>query len=518
MEGAASNGPTTATAGPLVVSCRHVRSAMLIGVVVACTLVGPAAWSGHLIGSPLAETYGHAWVRWWTTMAWPAWSQGTALALGAASWPVIDPLPTWFFGGVARVVGDTAAWNLCAAAGIVVTAVGGASLARALGGSALFGAGAAPLMPIYLGSIQSGLTEDHFLGVVGLALSAGIERRWIAAGAWSGLAAWCGLYLGWFSGVGLVVIATHAFAARVFDPSRPGGNSFPSALRRAARPLAGLALAASLSAGAAWPFVSRLGGPTPVRPALVEEPLYALNPWRAADLASFVSPGRPATGNAVIREHPTYVGATTLTLATLGGWHPAGFAVMALGVASLGDEIAFRGHATGFDNPLATILHAIPLGARFRNHARLMLLGQLVLVALASRGVSRVARASSDNARRWPIIAGVAAAVAMAFETAVISPAAFPLSTTSTHPPPIYAKVPAGGRPVRVLGERNPQKALFDQRFHGHPLNHDPNRPGGGTPRPLSEVIVAFPPNAADLSATLGEPDATAQGASAWWP
>lgn len=520
----------------MVLPYARVRNAPFIGLGIALLLTGPAMFSGELVGSPMAETYGHAWVRWWTAMEWPAWSQGTTLVAGASSWPVIDPLPTWFFGGVARLVGDTWAWNLSAAAGIVVTALGGAALARSFGGSPIFGAAISPLMPIYVGSIHSGLTEDYFLGFVGLALAAGVEKRWIAAGFLAGLSAWCGLYLGWFAGIGLAVLATFRAARWLWlgrrEKQKLTARDVGLAAGRAATlPLLGLAVAAAISLGAAWPFLSQLEGGEPTRPPAAFEPLYALNPWRAADAASFLTPGGPttdgpATDDLVMRQHPTYLGGITLLLAGLGGGHPAAGAVVVFAAASLGDTISVAGNPTGIGNPVAALLHRVPMGNKFRNHARLMLLGQLLLVAVASRGARKLAfRVGKDPIRNLQAGTGLAV-LAVLGETVLLSPARLPLSTTPTTAPAIYAHLPTGPEPVWVFGERNPQKPLYDQRFHGHPLQNSPNRPASAKVQPQTGVVVVFDgsnpgpgaPPPPDWIETLGPPDASAAGAKAWWP
>ena len=77
---------------------------LVLGLALAAGLAGPAAVRGDLVGSPRAETYGHAWVQAWTAAQWPAWPTGTALAEGTAHRNVIDPVPTWIAGGLARAV------------------------------------------------------------------------------------------------------------------------------------------------------------------------------------------------------------------------------------------------------------------------------------------------------------------------------------------------------------------------------------------------------------------------------
>src|SRR4051812_15949612 len=129
-----------------------------IGLALAAILVGPAVARGGFAGSPAAEVYGHAWVQWWAARQWPAWPTGTDLALGTQSWPVIDPLPTWAVAGLAHLVGAGMAWNLWVATGVVLAAVGGGALARALGGHGPTGAVGLATAPILLGSMTSGLT------------------------------------------------------------------------------------------------------------------------------------------------------------------------------------------------------------------------------------------------------------------------------------------------------------------------------------------------------------------------
>ena len=472
--------------------------AIAIGLVLAGLITGPALWQGGYVGSPGAEVYGHAWVQAWAADAWPAWPTGTSLAAGAASWPILDGLPTWLAAGLAQVVGLRAAWNLLIAAGVVLAAFGGARLASAAGGAPLFGAVAVPLMPSWLGSITSGLTEDLGIGLLALAVAAGIEGRWVRAGILAGLLAFCGLYLAWFAGMALAVLGARALVqSRDHWRGKLGGAFF----------------AGVLVSAAAAPFASQLGEPTPARPrAPTAEPLWALNPWRGADVASFVAVGKVDTDEAVVREHPTYLGYSTIILAVVGGG-PAGWAAVAgCGLASMGDEVSVAGKPTGLHNPVASVLHMIPMGDRFRNHARIMLLGQLVLVTMAARGAARLAR----NRRS---LAGVAAAVVVA-EVILASPGRAPAPVTLADSPAIYAELsnaPAG-LPVRVVGAQNPQAPLFDQRAHGRILRNGPNRPDPGRPRPDEEIVVAFGEAVARLQGELGPPDATVADAAAWWP
>ncbi len=473
-----------------------IEPSLVLALFVAAVVVGPAALGGHLAGSPAAETYGHAWVQWWAGLGWPGWPTGTTLAAGSERWPVIDPLPTWVAAGLGCLLGTTAAWNLVLAAGVVVTSLGGARLCRALGGSPAVGAVGLPLSAIYLGSLQSGLTEDAFLGLVALSWALALEGRWIRAGLLAGITAGFGLYLGWFAGVGLACLGAW---------TRPGLSGVVS-LRAAVRPVAALGLAAGLALAFAAPFRGTIAAPV-ARPEARAEPLWQLNPWRGADVVSFVVPGRPDKGDTVGREHPAYVGFATVGLALAGGFHPAFLGVAAAVVAAPGDSFSVAGKPTGLANPAAALLHPLPMGDRFRNHARLMLVGQLLLVALASRGARRLAE-------RFPAAVPLGVGLLLA-EAAWLSPAALPLHSTEAVPRGIYAALPGDETVVRVVGEQNPQRAFFDQRFHGHPLANNPNRPDPGRPRP-GEIVVAFGPAVAPLTTELGTPFASVDGGAAW--
>jgi hypothetical protein len=473
-----------------------IRAAVL-GVFVAVVLCAPAWVRGELVGATGAETFGHAWVLGWATEAWPAWAAGTDLAAGARDWPVIDPAPTWLAAGAAKVMGVDAAWNLRVAVAIVLAAVGGARLARAWGGDETFAAVATPVMPIFLGSITSGLSEDLGVGLLGFVLAWGLEGRWWRAALGVGLLATTGLYLAWMGGVALAALAVRAGL----------GDGRSLAVRAGA-----LLLAAGLAAGVAKPFAGRLAAAAKPPPPAVE-PHYRLNPWRGADVLSFVAPGKDTLDGASLREHPTYLGLVSLGLAVAGATPAGCTAVLACVAASAGDELSVAGTPTGVHNPAADLVRALPGGDQLRNRARLMLLGQLVLVGLASRGVLRLRG-------RWRGAAGVAAAALVAAEVAFVSPARLPLPGVPTEGPPIYAAlaVAPAGLPVRVVGSQNPQAPLFHQRAHGRRLRNDPNRPDPGRPDPDSEIIVAFGDTRARLEAELGAPDAQADDAAAWWP
>ena len=469
--------------------------AVWIGALVAGVLCAPALWRGELVGSAGAETFGHAWVLGWVADGWPAWSSGTDTAAGAANWPVIDALPTWLAAGFGRLIGVAGAWNLRVVGAIVVASVGGARLARAWGGNETFGAVATPLMPIFLGSITSGLSEDLAIGLLAFVLAWAMEGRWWRAALGVGALAGCGLYLGWMGGAGMAVLAV-----------RQGWT----APRQVAARAGAVALAAALAVAVATPFASRLGTSTKAV-AGVAEPHWRLNPWRGADVASFVAPGKEGVDGAALREHPAYLGVLTLGLAAAGGTPPGWLAVVACASVAPGASFSIAGVPTGVDNPAAAVLHTLPGGDQFRNHARFMLLGQLLLVGLASRGVERLRR-------RWPA-AAAAGALLVAGEVALLSPARVPLPGTPVEAPPIYAALAEAptGLPLRVVGSPNPQAPFFHQRAHGRILRNDPNRPDPGRPEVGREIVVGFGEARERLTEELGAPKVRAEEGAAWW-
>lgn len=466
----------------------------------AAWLVGPAIAQGGLAGSPAAEVYGHAWVQGWAAAQWPAWPSGTPLAEGASVWPVIDPLPTWIVGLLAQFIGGVAAWNAWLVGGIVLAAVGGGAFARALGGDGRIGAAGVATMPIFLGSLTSGLTEDYALGLVALALAALLRERRLLGGVLLGISALCGLYLAWLGAWAALAIGLRRI--RVL-PAR--------------WVLAGL-LAVGIATPAVLPFRARLGGEghrSGTVPARVE-PLWRIDPWRGADLASFGAPGKVDLGGAFVREHPVYLGYATLALAAAGGFHPAWLGVVACAAVAPGEHLSWMGRPLGMNNPMISAFRALPFADRFNHHARAMLLGQLLLVGLAARGGARI---GGWRTRPW-MVPGVLAGGLVA-ETALGSAARFPLPVTPAESPGIYRLLAAfpDDLPVAVVGAAgpgiHPQRVFFDQRAHGRRLLHNPNRPKDGVLRGAG-IVVALGDAVPRVTAERGEPGITAADGAAW--
>jgi len=499
------------------------------GCVVALAAVGLVRESGpQLLGG--AEVYGHAWVQWWVSLAWPAIPRSTDLVSPATAWPVIDPVVTWSTAGLARAVGPLVAWNTMVLLGVVGAFWGGWALAGRVGGDRLTGALVLSLGPIFAGSLASGLSEDAALGLVAVALVQVGRRGWrraLSAGVLLGLLPWVGLYLALCGALGAMLLS----------------------LGRLRRRWREVVLAGGVAVAVASPAVALQGGrlqPHRTAPAERPELHWRVNPHHGADLLSFLSPG-PARVDALVRVHPAYLGFLVLALAAAAGrrgrlW----WAVLAVAlVLAPGEVFRWGGVSTGVANPVVAWAGRLPMVGAVHHWGRLVLLAQIALAALASLGVAGL-REQGWRAVRW-------APLLIAIEYAMLSPAPWPLPVADAAVPAIHRSldslppgavlvVPSAGPGVQV------QRAFYRQRGHGRPLVAHPNRPGYGVaeavplvrwfaslsgerrdppaPRVRSSldelgrlgvgVVLVESPWELEVEALLGPPDVRAPGGAAW--
>ncbi|MCB9743610.1 MAG: hypothetical protein H6740_13500 [Alphaproteobacteria bacterium] len=533
---------------------------LLIGAVLAVALAAaalPFADGPALLAWPGGEVWGHAWVQWWHGEALPAWPSGTALAVGADPWPVMDPLPTALAGVVGRTLGYVAGWNLVLLIGVLLAFLGGAALARAQGGEPLVGGAVLATGPALLGSMASGLTEDAWAGLLALSFAA-LTGTGLASAALGGLllglSAWCGLYLAWF-GAGVAVCLGLGALWRGW---REG--ALATALRRWGL---AAALAVLMAAPALAPHLERAGDASAHRSGVTveqSEPLWQLNPWRGADLASFWAPGAPTLeGDEQLRLHPVYLGWLALGLALFAGRSPWWGLLLLSGAMAAGRRLRWAGEPLGMDNPVALFVgDTLPFAELINHHARWMLVGEIALAVLAARGAARVIHRviHTPPPDQNPIckptmihrVAAAAIALGISLEISLLSPAPLPLPLADAAVPEVWAAarggegallpVPAGGPGVHF------QRPLFDQRAHGRPLAISPNRPGPGpragahplgrwlggvglpqAPRPPASLsleglpfggIVVQDAHVAEVEAVLGPPTVRAEGGAYW--
>ena len=428
------------------------------------------AWRG-------AEVWGHAWTWWWHGQALPSWPAGTQLATGAAAWPVIDPLPALLGACISRMAGAVVAWNTMAIAAIGGAFAGGWWLARRVGGSGPVGGLILAMGPVFTGSLLSGLSEDLAIGLlavaVGLVVKPSPDRwRWaVAAGCCLGLLAWCGPYLAWLGAAtalaaGMVhgIRSPRTWARWLLAGVIAGALAVPPLLAQGARALTGAGHRSGVHLGQA-------------------EPLWQLNPWGQADLLSFLTPGAAALpADAVIRLHPTYLGLGVLLLALLAGRSRWWWLLLAALLVAPGERLHWLGMATEIPNPAAMVVDLLPGGALLNHHARLFLLGQVALAALAALGAQRLA-----TRPRWrPGLVLPIAALVVVVDYGLLAPVSWPLPAARAEAPDVLAKLdtlgpgmmlwlPTGGPGL------SPQRPLLDQRIHSRPLALNPNRPGAPT-------------------------------------
>ncbi len=433
----------------------------------ACTALAAAAlvFSGPAyLGYHGAELYGHAWVQWWHGEALPAWPAGTELAHGASNWPVIDPLPTLMGAALGRLLGYAAAWNAMAMLSVGGAFMGGAALAKRWEGDPWVGGVVAALGPALAGSLASGLTEDWALGLLALALAllSGTKRWELAVGGLLlGLCVWCGLYLALMGAAMALVLGVWRIATNRSawtDQVIAGG------------------LAGALALPALWLQGSRLSGEGHRAGNVLNqiEPLWQLNPWKGADLASFWMPGAPdLSADPMIRMHPAYLGFGVLALALWGGKSRWWVIAVTSIVLSTGEHLRWAGAPLNLANPVVLGLQALPFTDLLNHYGRLLLAAQLALAVLAARGAMK-----APERFRWilPLL--------LVVELTWVSPAPWPLPITPAPQSAVLQDlaneaplgevltVPVAGPGVHF------QKPLFEQRLHGWPVSASPNRPG----------------------------------------
>jgi hypothetical protein len=495
-----------------------------LGVCLVLWIAGGLIFSPGLLGDPGGEVWGHAWVQWWHSMALPAWPNGTLYAIGAERWPVVDPIPTAIAAIAGRLVDPVWGYNLWVLLSIGIAYWGGAKLTERVGGVPWVGGAVLALSPAFLGSLRSGLTEDGAVGLAALALAyVGQETRRsaIVAGLLLGLLCGCGLLLAWSTGLAAVLVGM----VTIWHHPKRWKN---------------LCLAAGIALILCVPFafahgdrMMGVGHRSGMALGSVGD-LWRLNPVGRADLASLWWPGRVDVGDAIMRTHPGYLGISVLAVAMWARRPRLWLVFIVLVLASLGANIHFAGTETGFSNPVAWVVERLPMGGLIKHHGRLLLIAMVALAALAGCGARRL---------------GSWAGVVVVADLLLLAPLSAQLPVADARPTELVDQLeslPPGPMLVLPLAGPgvHPQRALFDQRFHGRQLRLAPNMPGTligplrdsetgnwlaslGLPRPAPpptsspqfpgvSVVLARGEAVGRIARVLGPPDLSGKDSAAW--
>ena len=428
---------------------------LLLGLILVALWPLPLAlFSGELIGHPTGDLADHVQGGWWfggelIDGRWPDTTSTTHFP-EQLRLHYVDPVGA-FLGLLLRPLGVTTAWNLLVLLQLMATTACAAAMAADLSRSrsaALIAAAAAGPSAYALGLVHSGLTE--YLGlapviVASWAIIRALERdpssrpaprgAAVIAGAAIALSALQAPYYGVFTAL-LALVAT------------PGRG-----WRSRIRPLIFMGLVAILlSIPQLIGVVSSLSDPLgAVRP----ETAPGWDPRRLpeTDLLTFVLPGNhyhpdtPARGNPGIL-HVNYLGWITILLAGLGlarqsapdqlSGRSLGLPLALIGVLALGPVLCVASRTVELSGQ-AVIL---PLALLYLPGSPLDLIHhpyRLVAAVLPLLGTL-----AACGARRLPSWSHPVLAVLIVLETVLISPAPWPLATTSPGPPDIHENLPAG--------------------------------------------------------------------------
>ena len=425
-----------------------------VGFCLGLTLfsLGKAAVTSELIGFSGGEVFGHAWTHWWRGEQLPQWAAGTDLTVGTSVFPAIDPIPTLISALFTRLGGPSFGYNSWVFFAVFLTACGGYVLSLREQGDPFIGALVLAWSPLYLGAVESGLTEDMGLGIVALALAL-LKNRPIWSGILMVVVGWCGLVLGWLSGILAVLLGCRIWwsgSKQVFV------SGFVTVLGTA--PLLYIH----------WDRISLKGHRFGIHQEIIE-PFWWLNPWRQVDAASLFWLGGQDYGSEIIRIHPGYLG---VSLCVVGLFSRSFFwwGVFVFFIAmSFGSTIYWQGANTGLSNPIHALCTFIPGHGLLNHHGRCMLMAAIALSVLTAKGIKNIPRPQI-----WKTL--------IALELIFFSPIGVIASGTKTVSSPVLDQVSIeDGRLLRVptVGPGiSFQRALWEQSVHKEPLLLNPNRPG----------------------------------------
>jgi hypothetical protein len=406
----------------------------------------------ELLGFSGGEVFGHAWTHWWRLEQFPSQLNGTSLTVGTDFFPAIDPVPTIISSFISLLGGISFGYNAWVCIALLLAVIGGYKLAESEKGDPWIGGLILAWSPIFLGTIASGLTEDMGLGITAIALSL-LGKRPVLSGVILGLVGWCGLVLGWMSGLLAIVLGIRLLCKK-------NRTVFLSAF-----------ITAICISPLLWIHHQRL---TMTGHRFGEhkenfEPLWMINPWKQIDLASLFTIEKQDYVNEIIRLHPGYIGFSLIIVAFFSRskfwWGVFLFFVF----LSLGGAFHWKGSNTGVSNFLHNLCGILP-GQDLLNHqGRFLLMALIALSVLVAKGMQRIPYRTF-----WRFV--------IAFELIFCSPIGFFVPGTNYLDSTVLKSIKSEeGRILRIptMGpEISYQQALWEQTKHGLPLLLNPNRPG----------------------------------------
>jgi hypothetical protein len=421
-------------------------AAAVFGVVVLCVLLPSQPWA-KAIGHPVSDLSDHLQGMWWfggeiLEGRWPLLSDQTHFPNATPLW-FVDPV-----GGLMalclRWMGPVLSYNAVLAVQLWLAGVAGWAMARSLGASgrgALVAGAFLCTSPFLLGLVHSGLTEGLGLASVVLFTWAllramgrvgdGAKPSWRAGLLAGVLLMWVGLQSPIYLVGSLVLCAGAAIGTLAQLPRRLG--------------------VLAIILGVAHAPLLILRGVIKATLGLKDTVAGSLAPgWQPAgvpvvDLVGFVHPGpyyfpdTPALGNpGVLQIH--YLGLIALGLAALG-WrhrHSVRGPIVWVGVLCMGPSLClYQRHIPSLQAPLrlpAWLLWLDGSPVDFIHHPyRLVAVLLPLLAVLIAAGVDRLGPRMA---------AGLG--TLMVLEALLVSPLPWPIASTDTTPPGVYAALPPG--------------------------------------------------------------------------
>ena len=409
----------------------------------------------ELLGFQGAEVYGHAWTHTWRFEDIPASFMGTQKTIGTEHFPIIDFIPALFSHFFHLFWNWSTSYNAMVIAFILLGIIGMYQLAESEKADGLSASIILFASPIFWGSINSGLTEDFAIGLVGLILAFRNKNPWLL-GLLLGVLPYCGLVLAFMGGVLL-------FALWLLDYANISKDWILMKFKT-------ILTAFLMTIPLFFLHQDRLlhKGHRDGQHVIQENPFWMLNPWKHNDVASLFYYGSPNFEYEIIRLHPSSIGLIGLFLIWKSGCKTFSVLFLFCTFLSFGPEFYWMGQSTGIPNPFTWLLNIVP-GYDLLNHqGRWMLMSLISFSVLAAKGIQNI------KYGRYLLLA-------ILIEWWCFGPMGFVIKGTANIESSILSKLPESNRIIR-LPMTGPnisfQKPLWEQHIHQQAMWLNPNHPG----------------------------------------